>query len=461
MPRPAVGYAVHDVETEKQVTLHPIRSHLRERWPRWLLGVAVVVHVLMMGSLFWGYLDSLFDDSNIHPQGVDFFSIYEGGRNVLEGRSAYFFDGRDTSVTPYHASYRYIPAFAYGFAAPLNALPAWSAYWAWVAFYELLLVINAYVTWRIAGRGTWGVVAAAMWFVYSPFYLEQYMGQFSFLMATLLLLTGIGLVRGKELFAGLPWVMSLLTKSNSVVLTPLFVRLRWWRSLLAGAALGVLSLLYFIWYPNDFQPFFDENVANVFRGAGNRFFNFSPGDLGGVAFIRNSLMSLDHGTTGVPIVYPAIWVAVVVAASLGATFLSREGDPLALFCIWVSAFFLCYAAWEHHYVMFLPVLVLLTTLRPAARPWAVAVFVWLALPTPYWLLDNVWNTGPLPPPATLLTHQEAWPAWGVVLHHAAKAIPVLVLWGYLVVTQIKSGVTVQPLRLMSRGVSEAVPASGD
>ena len=122
---------------------------------------------------------------------------------------------------PYSVAYRYVPAFAYMFAAPVSAAPPWWAYWGWVAFNELLLVANAYVTWRIGGRGRWGLIGASMWFMFTPFYLHQYMGQFTFLMATALLWAGIGVVRGREIVAGVPWLASLITKSSTALLSPL------------------------------------------------------------------------------------------------------------------------------------------------------------------------------------------------------------------------------------------------
>lgn len=442
--------------------------------------MALAWHVVMMGSLFWGYLNSLFDNTDLHLQGVDFFSIYEAGHRALENRSVYAESSGasvvaaaspceayraaasagdpeafqrllsctfasppgsqetpDAPVTPYHAWYRYLPFTAYTVALPWNALSPWDAYWGWVALNELLLVINAYLTWRVAGRGTWGVLAAAAWFVFTPFYVEMYMGQFSFLMATALLWTGIGLARGRERIAGPSWVASLLLKSNSGVLSPQFLRLRWHWSLGAAVVLVGLNLVYFAFRPEDFEWFYKSNISSVLEDPGSRIAAYNPGDLGAVAFLRNTFLTTDAEATNSPVVYQGTFAAVVLALSLAATFLARTHDGLGVFAIWISAFFLTYAIWEHHYVMYLPVLALLVALRPAARPWALFAFVLVALPTPYWLLENIWNTGPLP--RTLISHQDVWPAWGVILYHASKPLPVLVLWAYLVASELRTG----------------------
>lgn len=442
------------------MTLHSIPSHLREHWPRWLLAAAVAVHLAMMGSLFWGYLNPFFASSDLNPQGIDFFSIYEAGHRALENHSLYVDDPTSSRVTPYYVFFRYVPVFAYGFAIPANAIPPWPAYWGWVALNQLFLVVNAYVTWRIAGRGRWGLLAAAMWFVFTPFYLEQNMGQFSFVMATAVLWVGVGIVRRREIVAGPPWVVSLVIKSNSALLGPVFLHLGWWRSVAAGAALAALNIPYFIFRHDDIEFFYKANVESLFE-SGGRYFAYNPDIQGILALIRNSVLAFDSTAEDLPFVVPLVVILAVVALALAATFLPRTSDPLALLAIWVCAYFLVYEPWEHHYVMMLPVLVLLTALRPAARPWALAVFVLLALPTPYWLLDHVWNRGPVPPSDAFVSHQEAWPAWGVILDHASKPVPVLALWAYLVVSQLRQGFDVtwvqdllEPLRRRA-----ALPAS--
>jgi hypothetical protein len=229
-------------------------------------------------------------------------------------------------------------------------------------------------------------------------------------------------------------------KSNSAVLAPLFLRLGWWRALIGGTALAGLNFLYFIWHPHDIDIFYRLNVSGVFSGSGERLFLFSPGSHGALALLRNSVLALDSTATDVPPAYSVGLALVVVGYSLEATFFARKPDPLALFAIWVSAFFLFYGVWEFHYVMLLPVLVLLVVFRPSARPWALAVFVLVALPTPYWLLNNAWNTGPVPGGFYVLSVQDVWPVWGVILYHAVKPVPVVVLWTYLAVSLFRQGI---------------------
>jgi hypothetical protein len=86
--------------------------------------------------------------------------------------------------------------------------------------------------------------------------------------------------------------------------------------------------------------------------------------------------------------------------------------------------------------------VLLVVFRPAVRPLALAVFVLLALPTPFWPLNHSWNTGPVLGGIGLIKVEEVWPAWGVIFYHAVKPVPVAVLWLYLLASQLRQGVDV-------------------
>ena len=430
-----------------------LREVAREYWPYWLLAAAVLAHLGMMGSLFWGYLDTWFDNSHRLPQGLDFFSVYEAGHSALENRSVYYFEESGTSVTPHHNPFRYLPSVAYVLAVPLNALPAWPAYWSWVTLNELLLVVNASLTWHVAGRGKWGVISGSMWFLFTPFYVEQYVGQLSFLMATFMLLLGIGLVSGRQLPGGLPWAISIITKSNTVLLAPVLVRVGWWKPVAIAAALLVVNVPYYAVRSRDFGYFLWINLGQVLNGGlglfayelrpgelrffldlDQRFLQFSSGEHGLLALFRNGYLAFDSSATSLPGVVAVILIVIVVGVGLTATFLSARPDVLALFGLWVATFFLVYTAWEHHYVMLLPVLALLVALRPASRPLALLVFVIIALPSPYWLINAVSDANL--PAGGLVSIQESWPVWGVIVHHMAKPLPVVALWAHLVYVQI-------------------------
>lgn len=405
----------------------------------WLLIAAVLLHALMMGSLFWGYLDSLFYATDRVSKALDFFSIYEAGHSALLNRSVYFYSYLGGQRAPYYSHYGYVPFFAYGFGVPANALPPWQAYWGWVAFGEVLLILNSYVTWRVAGKSSWGVIGAAMWFAFSPMYVELYQGQFSLLMATSLLWMGIGLLRRREAMAGASWAASLVIKSTSALVAPLLLRIGWWRALVAAIVAVAINIPYFIWRPGDLSLFWHTSILNNsvdhYRAG---YSLYVPVNHGLLAFIDSIILAF---RSGVPQQVSTVVTIAIVLPSLIVTLLARRPDPLLLFAVWILSFFLFFG-WvpEYHSVMLLPVLVLLVAHRPAVRPVVVVAYVLLALPTPYWLMNHVWNTGPSPPPSPVDTLQLSWPKWGVIFYHTAKAVPMLVLWAYLLGVQLREGI---------------------
>ena len=53
-------------------------------------------------------------------------------------------------------------------------------------------------------------------------------------MALLLLWLAIELVREREMMASIPWSASMIVKTSSALIGPVFVRNGWWRALVIG-----------------------------------------------------------------------------------------------------------------------------------------------------------------------------------------------------------------------------------
>ncbi len=404
-------------------------------WPRILFAGAVALHAVMLLSLFGGYLDPLFHDSDRYPRSIDFYSVYQAGDGLLHGRSIYDWPA-PPDVVPFSFPYRYLPFVAYAIALPLNALPPERSYWVWVAAIEAMVVVNARVTYGLAPDRRWGWIAAAMWLAFTPLYLELYMGQWSFLMATLMMLTAAFVVRSEAVSAAVAWPLSLLIKTNSALLAPVFLRLRQWKALGGGAiALVALNVPYFVLRPGDGRAFWDVNFRDYWTTPEDRFHSVNTGDLGLTGLVRSVWLTFDGGATDTPEWLGLIVVVAVVGLSLYATF--RGGrDAVVLIAIWLAAYFLVYSdVWEHHYVMLLPALVLVVARRPDLRVYALAAFVLIALPTPYWLFEH-WLSD-RPPDSRLLAPELYWPEWAQVAYHATKAVPALAFWGALVAGAIR------------------------
>ena len=431
MQTPDTARTVQSAPLDAGQTL--LRVSLSVGWAEALLVGAVALHVFMFFSLFFGYLDPLFDNSDLQPKGIDFFSIYQGGLYALENHSIY--DWTAVDGVPYAAPYRYLPFFAYTAGVALTVIPPWTGYWLWVSLIEVMLVFNAWQSYRLAEDRRWGLIAAAMWFAFTPLYLELYMGQWSFLMATLMLLTAIGLMRGSEAGAGAPWLASVLAKTNSALLGAIFLRMRYWRAIAgAGVLLLALNAPYFIARPDDWDLFARMNLRNLWFHEELTPALLASGDLSGTAWLQTVWFSFDPDGTGMPAIVKRTFVIAIIGGSFAVTLLPRKLDIVAAFATWTCAYFLAYlSVWEHHFVMMLPALALLVALRPQYRPIALFAFVFIALPTPYFIIENTVADGEL---TNYGSPQFFWPSWAGILHHSAKTVPMFVLWLSLVWTEL-------------------------
>lgn len=388
-----------------------------------LLGVALLVHLSLLGSWRLGYWDRFTFDSTATrgDRGWDLFAVYQAGRNVRDGVSAYeTSDDAIDVVVPRLTPFRYLPVSAYTVGAALTLLsPLW-AFRLWVAFVECVLLGCAYASWRRGGSGREGAVLAAMWLAFTPYYLEIYLGQFTLVQAALvyaMLLAWESGAGGWRL--GVPWTLSLLWKQNTGLLAPLMLRTGRWR-LVAAAGLAVLaaSAPHFLRHPGALGAF----LANFRSGPPGA----QLGNLGVRQFLYSVAAAL--GPKLSPAAHSAIqnaWVALVLLVALWLTARRPVADPVPLACLWVTSYFLVYHhVWEHHYVLLLPVLV--TLYRREHSPVVVALWALLAVWTPYILVD----------PAALAAYHMPmrWtplePAWVDVAYHASKALPATGLWAY-------------------------------
>jgi hypothetical protein len=394
-------------------------------WPYILLAVALAAHAVLIGSLFFGYLDPLFHDSDRFPRGIDFYSVYQAGDAALHGRSIYAFP--NTADVPYSLPYRYLPFVAYGAALPMQILPAKAAYWLWVGAIELMVGWNARTSFHLASDRKWACVGAAFWLCATPLYLETYMGQWSLLMATLVMTAMAYLLRRNDVSALSLWGTSVLTKTNSAILWPMFARIGQWRAvLIVGGIVVLFSAPYFIARPDDWRIFWEMNFGYYWDEPPTFLAAVESGNLGLAGLTTAAWLVIDENATTTPIGLAAPIIVAVLALSLAATVAWRQPSIAVLFAVWMTSYFLLYGdVWEHHYVMLLPVLALLIGRIPEFRPLALVVFVFVALPTPYALFERLYadDTFGVTQSAELL-----WPHWAGILYHCSKIVPTAALW---------------------------------
>ncbi len=407
---------------EPGAALAAVKTHA----PAVLLGLGILVHLLFLLSLRFGWLNPLFNDTcHRFGPGGDFFSIYAAGVKARAGASVYTIGGHVEAV-PYAYAFRYAPLVAYTVGAALSCLPAIAAYAAWLIACELALLRNIRLTLALAPDKRTGYVAAALWLLFTPYYLELFVGQFTFITASLVFWAYLGWrepPRGAErqadgLWADGFWAAAAWLKMMPLLYLPvLLLRGRWKAAAVALLVLVVSSAFYFTEYPQDWGVFAATNVEEAPAG--------HAGNLGLMAFLYHAAGER-LGTYGVA----RAAVLVLVGASLAwLTYRAwkavrrREGDAegrmLVLYAACSAAYLLAYKdVWEHHYVLLLPPLVLLALRR--ASPWLwLPPFLISALPGLFVLYD-------LPGIGYNEEPEAYWRHATSLLHHGGK--PVAALW---------------------------------
>lgn len=426
---------------------------LRSRGAAILFGVALLFHVVALTSLSTGVLDPLFVDSTHRlGKGADFYAVYQAGQNVQDGVSVYEWN-RDSSIVPYWYPYRYAPPLAQTFGVLVTNLAPVTAYHLWVAVLEGLLLLNLGLTWRMFGDRSRALVAMSLWLLFSPYYLEIYLGQFSFVMATLMFWmihwweaeAEAGLSRRRRL-GDAAWITSLLVKANSALIAPALLKAGRWRLVVVAAVVvGAISLPYFLAAPGSFE-IYARNVTDGLE-AGSL-----PGNLGLPALVATSLLrfggSWPSGQVDLLDLAPAltdtirlpltILSMVVGLSTLVLTIRTDRRYVPELILAWTLVHFLVYKhVWEHHYVMAIPVFVLLyrrlgsgSDRIRVASPLFWTAFWFMALPTPFVLIDVA--SAPVDP-------LSEWTTPAALAFHAGKPLAALALYLALFTALWRSG----------------------
>ncbi len=304
---------------------------------------ATVVHVLALLAAPTGLYELLFRDAyaNSDIPGMDFYAIYQAGYNALHGVSLH-----DTSAlagqsgVPIVMAYRYLPVVAYALGAPLALFPPKAALALWWVLNEALLILCTRGAWRLANDSVRSPIAASLWLVFSPFYVELFIGQFNFAQASLIFALMVALNNGGARTAGAAWTASLLLKTNTLLFAPSFLRRGRWGILVAGMAFLVLpNLVYYLAYPADWTAFYERNLKP-------QELTYYSGNFG-----FRALMTL----IPLPVLQKATAGFVIVALSL--VMIRPAKDINAHISLWMATYFVFYSnVWEHHYVMALPAL---------------------------------------------------------------------------------------------------------
>lgn len=353
----------------------------------------------------WGVLAPLTADSgSIHlsryRRGMDFFSIYDAGAALLQGADPYDIS-RGPVRAPIATDFRYPPT-ALLLAVPMNILPPWVAYACWVGFLVLLAIANFLLC---AGRRPEQIpLFALLFFASFPMIAEFHLGQFSFLVGSLLLWGGDRMTRGASSGVAL-WGAAMFVKVYPLGMAPSLFLWGWRRSV--SIVVGILVLTVVGWLALG-PPAYREGLAE--RDLGRGFVGRSEVPYAGAQGLPSMVnagvwkLVLDRSLNPqqpqpVPSPDPVFLINLVVIVGYGLLCLwvlwrTRRGfslEALAIFwCVWFLVYRDC---WEHHYLMFTPLVALL--LAQGKIGWRLALFAWLCCGAPslWWLWERTGYAG--------------------------------------------------------------------
>ncbi len=404
-----------------------------------LLALALCVHVIFLISLHSQFLNPLFYiTTHAKGQGGPFFGIYQAGVNLNNGESIYAnqnYKAPNSVVVPYYHFYRYLPFTSYISSIVARVIKPWPAYWLWIVINEILLAICVVLTVRLRYMfGSLAIAVSAFWLLYSPLYIELYMGQFCFTMSFFIFLILYPYLKQESYPEDAPvtrrssvsWVFSILLKSFTAIYTLTFFKMGKKKLALAGIGTAVLtSMPYFLYHPKDFRWFLHLNFRplpshvtggtfgfnGLLRETYNHLLPFLKTDLVQVGFF-------DVAPRNLPLL---LSLAMIVLVTFLITIRQKRIDPLANITLWTLTFFLVFKdIWEYHYVMLIPLFVA-HYLRTRSKI-VLVLFVLCAVPTPFYLYDIPASSNP----------QEFWSTPLTILHHSFKAVPTFLFYLWIV-----------------------------
>lgn len=366
---------------------------------RFAIVLGVLIQILFLISLKTQFMNPLFIEAvHVVGQAGDYYGIYQGGDNLVHGWSIYDSEDYRNEAhrrVPYFYFYRYLPPTAYVSALTSLVLSPHGGYVLWVVINELLLLLM--VIW-ILRLDAYPIrdrrVHAGLWLCFFPFYLEQWMGQFSFLMGVFmwpLLRAGMPDKGGAKTPPGegavMGWAASVAVKSFPALFAIPYAVRRWWRPiLLCAGAVIVVSLPYYILHPEDLKQFLLLN----FRPLAPRVHGGTLGMAGLVRLIgwhlpesiasqRITIGRFDGAVGNIPMFAMSFFVVLL---SMWATWKYRRSEMNLQLTLWTLAFFIVFKdIWESHYVMLLP---FVTAIGLATRSrFVLWMGILFAIPTPY------------------------------------------------------------------------------
>lgn len=265
-----------------------------------------------------------------------------------------------------------------------------------------------------------------MWFVFSPIYIELYLGQVTLMAAILMFfaLTTPSLVKGRKgnLTMTSFWILGALMKLIPFFIAPVLIGAGRVRSFLVAVIIFIVAIFAVPAGLESLQFFLALNSSQliyVHPYVGN-----------------HSLKMLFYYLLGEPgpdfSIITGLLIGIFFVITMAATLYSRD--------VWVCAglfslvfFFIMFHVWEHHYTFLLPLLVLAWIRgRPEDKSRWVPLILLLLMSMP--MLPIVELLSGVGPGVHPLTWEPVW----LIVYHSSKILPALIFYGWLLVMAFRS-----------------------
>ncbi|MFQ5453044.1 MAG: glycosyltransferase 87 family protein [Candidatus Zixiibacteriota bacterium] len=395
-----------------------------------LLISLLVIHYIILFFILNRSLDFLFNDAShrIGP-GSDFFALYNAGKNWLLGNGIYMHG-------PGYG-FRYHPILAMTILSYISYFDYNPAYWIWVGINEILFLATLYFIRKLIPEVKYYLIICSLLVFFSPYYLEIYMGNASFIVGTLLLIAFYYYREKKDSKFFSLFIISILIKPIGLLFLPFLLLYRKYKIvILTIIIIFGLALPYFLIHPHDWISFISVN----FEG-----FPAKPGFLvhaGNQGFYALMLMVSAH-INNIPngqlytLGQLPLWNSILIRAipyffvliSLWTTYRLRKSNRVdILIFIWTATYLLGYKdIWEHTHSLLIFGMFFLYCSKQINPKLLFISTAALALPTAFVFYDITFYSGAFNDPGWHWSFPISF------VHHLSKPIWVLVLYIIVIV----------------------------
>ena len=381
------------------------------------------MHLVLLYSMQYRHLDFLFNDAahRLGP-GTDFAAYYNAG----------VFYAREGNIYGHGPGFgfRYHPLFAIGFLSHLAHFKGMTAFAIWIFINEIFLMAAVFHFWKLKPVRGFFIKGVGFLALFSPLYLELFMGNASLIVAAILFISFYYLHRGKTGVSIGIFTLSLIIKPLGLVFFPMLL----FRRKIVPVALPVFILVgtavpYFFSNTGDFDLFWKINSEGISQPgwvihAGNMGFH---GLLTDVCARLSGISTLELGSySQLPGFCQAMLFALPLVLIAIAVFINSNFKDKLGICVfsWIAVYLLGYQdVWEHSYSFVLLGLAFLYIENSVPKKLLLVCSIVLALPTLFVLYDpDIIKNGTIDP-------EHDWNLSVSLLHHSVKPLAVLVLFG--------------------------------